>query len=467
MDTFPGNIDLLTPGLKDKDSNIALTTIDVLGPQIPKFEQQLKQPFIDIARNNSFPIEARQNSIIHLSGVNAPEIKTLLVDNLENDDWQMRQAATLGLGLGNFKDPAIPTLFAPRVRDPQWQVRQATAISLGNLGQPKTIRYFKPLSNDSNLEVRRAGTLALATNLKKFPELRQPLMDKYRDSFEDKMVRFVAMKSLQNDGYELTEPSVDDLHKIGQDQAGEYDWVLRDAGLSMYEALSSTFGVPKLDRTFGISWSKSVKGAGIAYSGFNESLSVNRIRSTERMSNIFGTILGVVPIVNTFIRISSAKTSEERYSAVRGTPAWSIGAAVKVVNDIEIPKTIGQSARSVPNLNQFKSWSTYRTNSQFTARQFIPTPNIQAPSINSWNNRSFQSIPKIPSIPKFNYQPPPPVLFKMPPPINSFQRPQLYQRPIWQQPRFTPIQPYKPLPTAPPMMTAPTAPSFNFSAPRF
>lgn len=584
LDTFPEQLSLLTPGLKDKDPNIAFTTINILGPQINKFNRQLKEPFMDIARNHSVQITARQSSMLYLSRIRAPEIKPLLIDNLNNVNWEMRRAAILGLGLGKFKDPQIPTLLAQKVKDPQWQVRQATAMSLGSFGRRETIRYSKPLLNDSSLEVRRAGVVALATNLKKFPELKQPLMERYRDKFEDKWTRYIAKMSVKSAGYSGPEPDLEGLEnndvlsfkwygnwggpghvngKTGRwtedmrfPQKGEpgfvepinaRDWAyyyhdvdLYDAGLiadpqarkqarrfadqvlaASLKVLKDKYGATLREEILFGNPFTSPNNSEAKFTGANAQIPANlsllgkdklaqdepgksdwlNQESGRAQINAFrDTVIGISPIgpvyslgslVETMNKMSSAETPDDFINATRGTPAWHLGAAVKILNDIEIPKTIGQSARSVPNLNQFtsqnlnspfstynsgrqlaqpvpgvdrfKSGSTYRTNNQFTARQFKAFPNIQAPSVNSWNNQSFQSVTKIPSIPKFSYKPPPPVLFKMPAPINSFQRPQLYKPPVWQQPR------YKPLPTAPPMFTAPKAPTFrtpSFSAPR-
>ncbi|MBN2831415.1 MAG: HEAT repeat domain-containing protein [Candidatus Omnitrophica bacterium] len=199
----PGNLDLVSRYLDDIRPEIRTTTLDALGPWTAKFPE-LKQPFMDIARDAGQSIELRQDAMLYLSQVNVPEVKNLFVDNLDNDDWQLRQAATLGLG--NFKGPEIPKLLAPKVEDPAWQVRQVAAVALGGFEQPQAIRSLEPLLRDSNLEVRRASVLPLAASLNDFPELKQPLVDRYEDRFEDEWIRSVALTSLQGVGYSAEEP---------------------------------------------------------------------------------------------------------------------------------------------------------------------------------------------------------------------------------------------------------------------
>ncbi|HPT39969.1 MAG TPA: HEAT repeat domain-containing protein, partial [Candidatus Omnitrophota bacterium] len=145
LSDFPENFELIRSQLIDPDSEIRLAAVLSLGPSMNEFPE-LKQPFLDIAKDALQPVEIRQNAMTSLSVVNTPEVESLLVSNLDNIDWQMRQSAALGLG--NFTDIRIPDLLEPLVQDPQWQVRQATALSLGNFDQPQTIDYLKPLLND-------------------------------------------------------------------------------------------------------------------------------------------------------------------------------------------------------------------------------------------------------------------------------------------------------------------------------
>ncbi|MDD5130115.1 MAG: phosphoglycerate kinase [Candidatus Omnitrophica bacterium] len=260
LNDFPENFILLKPQLTSSNVQIRATAVSALGPSLDKFPE-LKQPFLDIAKDASLPVEMRQNALFSVSVFDEPQVKNLLVDNLDSMDWQMRQVAAFGLG--NFKGAEIPDLLKPLTKDSNWQVRQSAAASLGNFDQAQVIDYLKPLLDDDHWEVRLAavdsfgnfddpqvvdlltpvvndsvwqirqsavtslgnfdtpeaikaitpslsdsisdvrcaGILPLAASLEKFPELKQPLMDRYQDSFEDEWVRSIAMTSLQNAGY--------------------------------------------------------------------------------------------------------------------------------------------------------------------------------------------------------------------------------------------------------------------------
>jgi HEAT repeat protein len=176
LSDFPETVDYLTPGLKDANPQIRSTTISALGMNIDKFPQ-LKQPFLDIAQDNSQPVEFRQNAMLSLSKIDAPEIKNFFVDDLKHPDWQIRQAATLGLS--NFKAPEIPELLKPLTQDSSWQVRQASAFSLGNFDQPQTIDYLKPLLNDNYWQVRQSAVNSLG-NFNN-PQIIDPVIPKLSD----------------------------------------------------------------------------------------------------------------------------------------------------------------------------------------------------------------------------------------------------------------------------------------------
>jgi HEAT repeat protein/uncharacterized membrane protein YidH (DUF202 family) len=228
---FPKNIDYLLPKLNSDRWQIRQTTFSVLGMNINKFPQ-LKEPFLNIAKDKTQPFIFQQSAVASLSKIQAPEIKDLLVSNLNHPDWRMRQ--TSAFGLGNFKDtdiipslkpllndnywqvrqatvdtfskfnePQTIDLLVPKLNDPSWQVRQTAVTSLSNFNSLKAMDSLVPSLNDKHLEVRRATVLPIASNLKAFPELKQPLMNAFENKYEDKWVRSIAGTSLNNAGYSV------------------------------------------------------------------------------------------------------------------------------------------------------------------------------------------------------------------------------------------------------------------------
>ncbi|MDP3042645.1 MAG: GNAT family N-acetyltransferase [Candidatus Omnitrophota bacterium] len=197
---FSKNIDYLLPKLNSDKWQIRQATLYTLGENINKFPQ-LKDPFLKIAKDNTQPLIFQQSALASLSQINEPEIKDLLVSKLNHPDWRMRQ--TSAFGLGNFKDTDIIPSLKPLLNDRQWQVRQATVGSLGNFNNPQTIDYLIPKLKDPSWQVRQATILPLASNLKAFPGLEQPLMNTFQDKSEDLWMRQIAGASLKNAGYSV------------------------------------------------------------------------------------------------------------------------------------------------------------------------------------------------------------------------------------------------------------------------
>ena len=156
---FPQNIDYLTPGLDDMNWQIRQTTITALGANINEFPQ-LKQPFLSIIEDDLQPFSFRQNAMLSLSKIDEPEVRSLLIDNLNNSDWRMRQTATIGLG--GFKDPDLMTSLKPLTQDSYWQVRQATAASLANFDSPLAAEPLKQLLQDPYWQVRSTAVSSLS-----------------------------------------------------------------------------------------------------------------------------------------------------------------------------------------------------------------------------------------------------------------------------------------------------------------
>jgi HEAT repeat protein len=146
----------------DDDAGVRAAVVSVLGANIDQFPKLIKGKLLDTVQDVSQPVEIRQDALFSLSKIDAPEIKSLLIDNLGSDDWQMRQSAALGLG--NFEGDEISGLLEPLTRDSSWQVREASAVTLGNFDQPKIIGYLKPLLDDDNWEVRLAAVDALGNS---------------------------------------------------------------------------------------------------------------------------------------------------------------------------------------------------------------------------------------------------------------------------------------------------------------
>ncbi|MBU4252766.1 MAG: HEAT repeat domain-containing protein [Candidatus Omnitrophica bacterium] len=197
---FPKNIDYLLPKLNSDKWQVRQAALYTLGENINKFPQ-LKEPFLKIAKDNTQPFIFQQSALASLSQINEPEIKDLLVSKLNHPDWRMRQ--TSAFGLGNFKDTDIIPSLKPLLDDKQWQVRQATVGSLGNFNNPQTIDYLIPKLKDPAWQVRQATILPLASNLKAFPRLEQPLMNTFQDKSENLWVRQIAGTSLKNAGYSV------------------------------------------------------------------------------------------------------------------------------------------------------------------------------------------------------------------------------------------------------------------------
>ncbi len=228
---FPKNIDYLLPKLNSDRWQVRQATFSVLGMNINKFPQ-LKEPFLKVAKDNTQPFVFQQSALVSLSKIQAPEIKDLLVSNLNHPDWRMRQTSAFGLGnfkdtdiipslkpllndkqwqvrqatvdtFGKFNEPQTIDLLVSKLSDPSWQVRQTTVAALGVFNTPKAINSLVPSLKDNRIEVRQATMLPLASNLKSFPELRQPLMNTFQDKSEDLWIRQIAATSLKNAGYSV------------------------------------------------------------------------------------------------------------------------------------------------------------------------------------------------------------------------------------------------------------------------
>ncbi len=479
LDTFPENLGLLIPKLNDDNLEVALNTIDVLGPQLTKFEPQLKQPFLDTARNSAKPIEMQQGTMLYLAKTNAPEIKTVLVDNLENSDWRMRQVAVLGLGY--FKDSDIPDILAPKVYDPDWHVCQGVAVSLGEFDTPKAIESSIPLLRHDNAAVRQAEGLSFGGKLQKFPELVSPFIETMKLE-EDPYTRHIfaaALKTIPNDSAVKLEMNTIQDSLIPGLRIDPWEQVRPETGVEIgYDTivgpiLHTFISVTYQGDTRILSFDTTNKPLGFLLpqsegeylknlkSGINIMYYTVTIdpAETKRLYDLAPSLYQKQGNYNLF---DIQKLGRNCYGA-RNTALESAGIYSEIPDMPWEPLKPNYFSRSVsmdfsdryssysfrmrqevlyslPNIRttRIDSVSHYQTN-----RQFTPPASLQSPSsnsLNNWGSLSIPNIPSIPTIPSFNYTPTyqPPTFTPIQPP--SYQSPN-YQPPTYQPPTITPLPP--------------------------
>jgi len=172
LDDYPKYANLLSDGLKSKNPQIFETSFYAAGPHLNKFPQ-FRQPFIDVVRSESRPVELSQFALHSLSVVHTPTVKELYRSNLEHPDWQRREGATFGLS--RFGSSDIPDLLAPRFEDPARQVRQTMGLSLGNRlkSYPKLVDPFiSTMKAESDPYTRHIFAAALKT-IPNYPDVKE------------------------------------------------------------------------------------------------------------------------------------------------------------------------------------------------------------------------------------------------------------------------------------------------------
>jgi HEAT repeat protein len=206
-------IDYLKPLLNDDNWQVRLVAVYALGPSMDEFPE-LKQPFLDIANNASESVEMRQEAMLSLGNINAPEVKDLFINNLDNIDWRMRQVAALGLG--NFKGAEVPRLLEPLIQDSVWQVRESAVVSLGKFNELGAVESIIPLLRDSNVYVRQAAVLSLGDKVGAYPQLTGEFVNILKTD-SDSWVQEVSAFSLQS----LNTPEVEEVRPLIQQRTSE------------------------------------------------------------------------------------------------------------------------------------------------------------------------------------------------------------------------------------------------------
>jgi HEAT repeat protein len=203
--------------ISDEDIGVRAAVVSVLGDNLDRFPS-LENSLLSVVKNESQPVEIRQDALLSLSKIDAPEIKSLLIDNLNSDDWQMRQSAALGLG--NFEGDEIPGLLEPLTRDSSWQVREASAASLGNFDQSEIIGYLEPLLSDGNLGVRENAVCSLGRiNEPEVIELLEPLLED--DNVSIRQATALSLGDRLESYLQLIDPFINNL-KIEDDPYTRY-----------------------------------------------------------------------------------------------------------------------------------------------------------------------------------------------------------------------------------------------------
>jgi HEAT repeat protein len=157
---FPENVDLLMPKLTDMNWQTRQIAMASLGGNISRFTQ-LKQPFVDVMGDESQPFSLRQTAMLSLTATGDLQMKSRLLDDLDNPDWRMRQTATLGLG--SLKDMSTLPSLQRLTTDPYWGVRQSVAASLSNFGDTTVVKNLSPLLRDSNWQVRCSAAASFSS----------------------------------------------------------------------------------------------------------------------------------------------------------------------------------------------------------------------------------------------------------------------------------------------------------------
>jgi HEAT repeat protein len=130
-----------------------------------------------------------------------PSLIPLLKDG--NADVRANTAQVLG-GIGQSANSAIPSLI-PRLKDPNAKVRQYAAQALGRMGESakSAIPSLIPLLKDPNADVREYAVAALG-NMGESAKSATPSILQLFDNEREAIVRWRAVKSLENLGYKPT-----------------------------------------------------------------------------------------------------------------------------------------------------------------------------------------------------------------------------------------------------------------------
>lgn len=146
--------------LGHRNSQVRDQAIDALLQYGP---QQIK-PLIDVAANRSNP-RARLSAIRALGafGPQAGDAVPVLIQALEDESWDGRDAAAEALGAIKQGTPEVIAALVRAVQDPDERVRMAAARAMGRckLGHPTAIEALIKGLGDADMNVQLAAVEAL------------------------------------------------------------------------------------------------------------------------------------------------------------------------------------------------------------------------------------------------------------------------------------------------------------------
>jgi len=126
-------------------------------------------------------------------GKEAQTAVPLLIDRLEDPDWQVRRQAAEALGTVGDGSAVKPLIDVLSDRNGEWAVRTAAARSLGELGDARAVEPLVAVLNDMNAHVRHMAVIALGQI--GTPETLEPLAAA-SSSDSDAATRFSAAEAL-------------------------------------------------------------------------------------------------------------------------------------------------------------------------------------------------------------------------------------------------------------------------------
>lgn len=122
------------------------------------------RPLIDVASNRSNP-RARLSAIRALGafGPKASEAVPVLIQALEDESWDGRDAAAEALGTIKQKTPEVTAALVQALQDPDERIRMAAARAMGRckLGHPTAVEALIKALGDSDMNVQLAAIEAL------------------------------------------------------------------------------------------------------------------------------------------------------------------------------------------------------------------------------------------------------------------------------------------------------------------
>lgn len=202
----PAVVDALIEVIKNDEeglSRLACWVLGHLGGVSPTVAQELLDR-VDgtIPQVTNMPAGA---CLRKLSASN-PAVANVLIEHLDDEDWMVRQHATVALGQVGSTDKKVVEALVDRLDDEQMYVRDRAAEALGKIGsaKPAVLEGLVELLGDNESDPvtspSRTATKALGRISCPEPMVVEALLQQLEDQEEDRWTRRIAVEALGNVG---------------------------------------------------------------------------------------------------------------------------------------------------------------------------------------------------------------------------------------------------------------------------